>query len=348
MNKQTSVLHYQKAAQADISAATLKSVPFALDPRMTLSDAEVLFDMHAKYPEIKGMDHKAIMAFIARRQSEIGEESAQIKDKRSKLARLEEKSEAFEKLARWSSESGLKIERPEGPAFKNLRRAVAEGRSICLSVDSYAETDALAFEKDVCRYVEIMVVEHDWAALVNDADTERAEVRLPFDVCAFEFKFSGHRVVAIATQIDTNIVFCPAVQFNDIWLLPDFVVPLGGFEPDDSRNSCMVELLAELSDQIRAACIVLDAEVAVSEVVREPYAGTGGKGIQQPLKPYHVVSLANRRPRLPSTGHLESGRRVRLHFRRGHWRHFEDHKTWIKWMLVGNPDLGFVDKEYRL
>jgi hypothetical protein len=30
------------------------------------------------------------------------------------------------------------------------------------------------------------------------------------------------------------------------------------------------------------------------------------------------------------------------------WRHFVSHKTWIKWTLVGDPDLGFIDKEYRL
>jgi hypothetical protein len=39
--------------------------------------------------------------------------------------------------------------------------------------------------------------------------------------------------------------------------------------------------------------------------------------------------------------------RKRLHLRRGHWRHFATYRTWIKWMMVGNPDLGFVDKEYR-
>lgn len=37
-----------------------------------------------------------------------------------------------------------------------------------------------------------------------------------------------------------------------------------------------------------------------------------------------------------------------LHFRRGHWRHYGEYKTWIKWMLVGDPELGFVDKMYKL
>jgi hypothetical protein len=47
-------------------------------------------------------------------------------------------------------------------------------------------------------------------------------------------------------------------------------------------------------------------------------------------------------------GEREPGRKKRLHFRRGHWRHYETHKTWIKWMLVGDPDLGFIEKQYRL
>lgn len=37
-----------------------------------------------------------------------------------------------------------------------------------------------------------------------------------------------------------------------------------------------------------------------------------------------------------------------MHFVRGHWRHYEVSKTWIRWHLRGDPDLGFIDKEYRL
>lgn len=68
-----------------------------------------------------------------------------------------------------------------------------------------------------------------------------------------------------------------------------------------------------------------------------------------PLADYHVVMLAHRRrlEPLPRDPGAEVTRK-RLHFRRGHWRHYANHKTWIKWMLVGDPDLGFVDKEYRL
>ncbi len=41
-------------------------------------------------------------------------------------------------------------------------------------------------------------------------------------------------------------------------------------------------------------------------------------------------------------------RRTRLHVVRGHWRHYEEHKTWIKWHLRGDPDLGFIQKHYSL
>ena len=42
----------------------------------------------------------------------------------------------------------------------------------------------------------------------------------------------------------------------------------------------------------------------------------------------------------------ETGKR--LHFVRGHWRRYEEHKTWIRWRLRGDPDLGFIDKSYRI
>lgn len=110
----------------------------------------------------------------------------------------------------------------------------------------------------------------------------------------------------------------------------------------------MVEMLDVVSGQIKAACIALDAQVAEATTVREAHSRSGG-GSPQPLKAHHIVSLARRTARPASLGDGSgSGRRKRLHFRRGHWRHFEAHKTWIRWMLVGNPDLGFVEKEYRL
>jgi hypothetical protein len=50
---------------------------------------------------------------------------------------------------------------------------------------------------------------------------------------------------------------------------------------------------------------------------------------------------------------LQSHESPRLHWRRGHWRvlhrfsEFED-RVWVRRCLVGDPDRGFVEKDYRL
>jgi hypothetical protein len=61
-----------------------------------------------------------------------------------------------------------------------------------------------------------------------------------------------------------------------------------------------------------------------------------------------MIDLAKRH-RVAHVGGASSGRhKKRLHFCRGHWRHYEKSKTWIRWCLKGDPDLGFVDAEYKL
>lgn len=69
--------------------------------------------------------------------------------------------------------------------------------------------------------------------------------------------------------------------------------------------------------------------------------------LARPLYEYRVVRL-NRKPRTQSLPATALHAPKRLHFRRGHWRHYEGFKTWVRWCLVGNPDLGFIDKEYRI
>lgn len=347
MNKPLSVLHYQKAPATALTgvAASLPKLPDEIANAYLL-----MAEVEAKYPEIKGMDPKAKVAYVQKRRAEIildvTASDRRLKELKTEMAALKQREEQLGDLAIWSAESGLKIERPDGPSFRKLRKAVAEGRTAYLGKDPMATAPALDFEKEVFRHAEILVIEHDWAAAFSGSNIESATIRLPYDVCAFEFKFAGRAVIAFAIQADTDILFCPAICCGDLWIMTDFVFPLD-FDPTDERTSCMIELLGELSEQIKAACIALDAEVAEATTVREAHSGSGS-GSSQPLKAHHVVSLANRRARPAALGGDGSGRRRRLHFRRGHWRHFETHKTWIKWMLVGDPDLGFVEKEYRL
>jgi hypothetical protein len=319
---------------------------------LSFEQVEHLQRMEDKYPELKALkDTRAKLDFCAKRRDEIKREVDQLDGEINVKKRSLNKHEAIQEMMDWEASSGMKLERPDGPSFRRLRKAVQKSEVVYLGRAGFDEVPA-DYEKEVFRHAEVLVVEHNWAAAFQGAteDVAGAAVRLPYDVCAFEFKYSGEPVIALAVQVDTNILFTPSIHHDGRWFMFDILAPLDGLADDpDWVNNPVPILMDEISMQIKAVCIALDAEVAESETVRESFSGTNANNIQRPPKPYHIVSLARRTGRpeqFPSTG--ESGRRVRLHFRRGHWRHFEDHKTWIKWMLVGDPDLGFVEKHYRL
>lgn len=179
------------------------------------------------------------------------------------------------------------------------------------------------------------VIEHNWAAAFQNAgDFDEGEYPLPFDDTIFEMRADGRHVAAICCQ-DIRLV---AMQLGDGWFVSLWDSEWGAKH--------------WLSSIVRAACIALDAEVAVSEAVRAPERLNRAR-IKQgklPMLDYHVIRL-NRHSRvapLPDDDRETGDRRLRLHFVRGHWRHYETHKTWIKWHLRGDPDLGFIDKHYRL
>lgn len=190
------------------------------------------------------------------------------------------------------------------------------------------------------------VVAHDWAAVLGNASDIEGDIVLPYPHCAFEFRYGGRNVIVIAfqRQDDKDPGSHPAaIGFfearNGDWC------SMGGVGLDDYPEGAACFWWK----QIRAICIALDAEVASHEVKRAPHALNvkRAKAGHTPLYDFHVVDLAKRH-RLASKTSGQSGSKKRLHFCRGHWRHFESHKTWIRWCLKGDPDLGFVDKEYSL
>jgi hypothetical protein len=206
------------------------------------------------------------------------------------------------------------------------------------------------------------LIEHDWmAAFANATDLDDGEFPLPFDCTAFEFRVSDHHVIVWMTR-DTSATF---VEWGDTWILPSLCYQRdkNGFPLDMAKErlrlekadwlDCSITLHLYLFNQIRAACIALDAAVATHELVRAPEKLNRkrlGKGAP-PISDYHVIRLARRERATPLPVDLvdsEKRRSPRLHFARGHWRHYETHKTWIKWQLRGDPDLGFINKHYRL
>lgn len=195
---------------------------------------------------------------------------------------------------------------------------------------------------------EIFVVQHNWLdAFKTAGEFAEGEWRLPGEVCAFEFQFVGHRVVVYSVAEDgiARSLHLFARCRDNIW------VEVGTIQPDEIAQGGNDALSKTVLGNIRAICIALDAEVAEKQVIRAPHLTnerrqSSGRSL---LKDFHVVTLAHRsRASALEYSAGETKRRMRMHFRRGHWRHFPTHKTWIKWMLVGNPDLGFINKEYRL
>lgn len=302
------------------------------------------------YPEILELGtHQERKDFIESKIRELSQSvrgnEARRRDAQERLDQLDRMRGAYDETIEWAG-SDLRLERPDAPRFRELRTAIAAGKNLWYAPhEAGGVTAAAEIEKEVFRYAETFIVEHDWAAAFIGTEMKGAPFRLPYNVCAFEFQISGRTVIALATHLETDVYFSPAISVNGGWLLPNFSIRVDG----SADRTHLQDLFGKIGEQIRAVCVALDAEVAASSTVREPYSGDRKKNTFSPMRSYHVISLARRHARaLPPAASAATGRRMRFHFRRGHWRHFEDHKTWIKWMLVGDPDLGFVDKHYRL
>jgi hypothetical protein len=189
------------------------------------------------------------------------------------------------------------------------------------------------------------VVKHDWWAAFKGADgfNEDPEFRLPYDICVFEFRINSKTYIAVTKESEWedetfwNKLFILFSEHGKVWL-----------DHDINHPECR-DLHLFIWLQIKAICVSLEAEIATTEVVRAPSRlnEKRAKSGKPALRDYHVVDLAHRH-RVASHSFGDSGTKKRLHFVRGHWRHYEERKTWIKWHLRGNPDLGFIQKHYAL
>jgi hypothetical protein len=186
---------------------------------------------------------------------------------------------------------------------------------------------------------QVFVVCHDWAAAFGDNLKDDDEYRLPYDFCAFEFRVSGHTVMLLVKSVGAHIELSSCIEgVEGVWMSL-------GYE-------AMQEINTFLLRQVRAICIALGAEVAQHQKVSAP-AKLNAKRLKDGkplLADFHVVDLSRRiRDRAKGQNVPYQGK-VRLHWRRGHWRWRDDpdKRKWIEWMLCGNPDLGFIDKHYRI
>lgn len=260
------------------------------------------------------------------------EEAAEIKEGQAKDIRLLASVEAF---ADWWF-GGFQLEKNDCSRYHKLQEAAKHNR--ILGWDKDQKLAPVPTQKDIVDIkAHCFVIRHDWASAFSGTEASGGEIVAPYEQCVFEFRFSGRTVIAVWEQSDEDRA-AVMVEFGDVWFA------LGCIDTDH-------QLMRSVRNQIRAICISLDAEVATKELVRAPHK-LNEKRIRKgdiPLSDYHIVDLAKRhRIANPSAGGSEPSHHKRLHFVRGHWRHYETSKTWIKWHLRGNPDLGFIQKHYQL
>lgn len=274
--------------------------------------------------------------------------------------RLDELKAAIVDLRAWY-ERPFELQTPPTTMFHKVMEDVQDGKAII--VDKYEATHPEVFT-EAWGDASLFVVEHNWAAAFSGAgDYIGGEFRLPDDCCIFEFRIGGKHVIAIAFELEGSVWFYTVIQTTAGWLIQPYNYQyVDGKWKAEHRGTASGDYTLQVGmddpardlvgAQIRAISIALEAEVAKTEVVRAPHKLNHAreKRGHLPIYDYHVISLSrrSRAERLPHDPNAEPGTRKRLHFRRGHWRHFSNHRTWIKWMLVGDPDLGFVDKHYKL
>jgi hypothetical protein len=275
--------------------------------------------------------------------ADIAQHSAALVEAKQERARLGGIVDASESLAEWLNVTPT-LEKNDCSRLHKLIAAFAADQVVFLG-EAKGQDDRSKRMQTALLFGDChpFVVQHDWAAAFDGAtDYAEGEFKLPYPICVFEFRISGRNVIVWAAQQedDPAVIDLAALAFVDVngtWFCRE----------EKGRDE---EATKFAWQQIRAICIALDAEVATHSVIRAPHKlnrrrQEDGKC---PLFDYRVVSLARRvRAIGPSMGGAIQGKK-RLHFRRGHWRHYAEFKTWVRWTLVGNPDLGFIHQEYRL
>ncbi len=298
-----------------------------------------------------------------------------------KVKNTTERDALHERLEGWAN-GPLRLEKPQGSSFHHLVEYAK------LNATSFVE----ALENGTLPMPQLFVVDHDWDKAFSNSEgfAEITEWPLPYQSCCFEFRISGVRVLAFVSEDDItdNGKYLHCLYGRDgHWCADDIEWRImrgdgqrfGGYVNQIRGTTDMKQprrfeaLTSYVVAQIRAVCIMLDSQVALSE--RQPVSAALNKSRvakgKPPLRDHHVIRLSKRRRgEQDRTKGVSSGRHVRLHWRRGHWRHHDrvlesadpdvrlveipnesgiwTCKQWINCMLVGDESLGFVEKEYRL
>lgn len=353
------------------SAAELRSISEAARKRKVKKEFRQHMNRRICQEESKFMDHVGTIHVAEKMPSHDNYFNA-IKQRADELAHRErtepsEKSPTEEadirELARRFATMGVQFQRPQGTSLHHFVDDLIYGQHPVTKEDSVWNFFKNEFQS--------FVIEHNWAKAFDGVkDFDGGEIKLPFAYTCFEFRINDVRVLVFLGENTGGVIDgIVASGINKRWYINTNKVVFDGsklFHPEaEKHDEIVLAYLHEIGKQIRAVCIMLDAKVAVGE-----RRASGGEALKKkrlregkaPLRDYHVVSLAKRH-RVEYERGDPTGIRKRLHWRRGHWRHFQTpggqvryvnaegitvSKTWVEWHLVGDENLGFIEKHYRL
>ncbi len=265
---------------------------------------------------------------------------------RNPLSQRDVAQASVEEAINWWDLNPAEIRRPDGSALHKLMEAWVAG--IVVSPSSASTASGREFMASmIMGGPQVFLVQHDWAAaLRHDLDLGTVEPRLPFELVAYEFDISGHRVIHIEHQERGSMggsCRSTLVRFS----------PLAAYTPPKTREIGLNSIFQITTEMVRAITILLESDVLWAQRIGAAPAlnRSRARSKKPPIFDHHVLNIAISRPKsaLDAEPGMSGGRSgVRLHFRRGHYRRVEGGSTWIRWTLVGDPDLGFVEKTYRL
>jgi hypothetical protein len=284
---------------------------------------------------------------VAVSQEKIGVLKSDLKAADRNLAEKRMLVEVLDRLVAAQANGGWKLEPNDCSRlhrlFENPETQLITGTA---PKDAQTETRDLEIGHDFVPFI----VKHDWAAVLGDSEGDKdGNVLLPMPKCAFEFRISGFNVIYLV-QDPGHEGYKPVIgsmpTLSRVLLIES---PGKGWIIMDQEK----DFTAYVDSQFQAACIVLEAQAAKWTRVEAPAALNKKRKSQGklPLYDFHVIDLSRDRKRYVTQGDGEgTGVRHRLHFVRAHDRHYKD-KGIIKripWHLRGDPELGVVDKLYKL
>lgn len=271
-------------------------------------------------------------------------------------------------LRPWSRSGPLELRRPPGSSVHHLveydaRHTLGKYASVLSRGD-----------------MQVVVVENDWGRAAIPA----GEWRLPFEFMCWEFRLDDVRVLAFTEAHVVESAYMWLVYGrDDAWVMDDYryyVRPDGMSAgepafPQSSENYEMRRVAQRCYDNIRAACIMLDAQVTRHEVVRAPRKLVERRVSEKraPPRDYYTVRLLHSEHRAHvarsgggarAKGHAEDARAPqRGHWRKATWVHFDDQdsgqeqyvndggfvvsRTWRRWHFAGDPK-NIIHKSYTL